>query len=386
MTNEQLEQLLYEEEGDALDFKRDQYQFAGASEDCKSELLKDILAFCNSWRRVTAYILIGVEEVQGGRSKPVGIATHLDDADLQQFVNSKTNRPINFSYQEQQVDGVPIGIIEIPLQKRPVFLTKSFGKLHENVVYVRRGSSTAEANPDEIASMAVADAGKFSTPPDLQFQFADIKNHLLLGRSVKIESLFLNPRIDPSLLKSAPKLYPYGFRLPEIGVNQNFNEDLVNYVADSVLLKPIGFAIRNRSSQTAFGVKVKIDIPRQNGLHIVDEANRPQKPSRQFSIPNIRPDLVTLAGVVRPEPEVEVHGDHFEITVSFAKVLPQETAWSTEEVFLGAEQSLEVQAIAKTYAENLPDPIETPIQIQIQTKVQPMELGKMQRLLDKYSD
>ena len=35
------EQLLYEEESDSLDFKRDQYLFGGSTDDEKSELLKD---------------------------------------------------------------------------------------------------------------------------------------------------------------------------------------------------------------------------------------------------------------------------------------------------------------------------------------------------------
>jgi len=63
-----MESLLHEDESSALDCKRDQYPFAGASNDDKSELLKDILAFANSWRRTTGYILIGVDEVKGGRS------------------------------------------------------------------------------------------------------------------------------------------------------------------------------------------------------------------------------------------------------------------------------------------------------------------------------
>ena len=48
-----LEGLLHEAEGTALDFKSSQYPFENATEAEKSELLKDILAFANSWRRTT---------------------------------------------------------------------------------------------------------------------------------------------------------------------------------------------------------------------------------------------------------------------------------------------------------------------------------------------
>ncbi len=62
MDTELIEHLLHEDEGVELDFKQEQYPFNNADDAAKSELLKDILAFVNAWRRSTAYILIGVEE------------------------------------------------------------------------------------------------------------------------------------------------------------------------------------------------------------------------------------------------------------------------------------------------------------------------------------
>jgi predicted HTH transcriptional regulator len=85
--------LLNENESTSLDFKRDQYPFVGATDDEKSELLKDILAFTNAWRHADAYILIGVDEKQD--NSVVGVSAHFDDASLQQFVNSKTQRKTN---------------------------------------------------------------------------------------------------------------------------------------------------------------------------------------------------------------------------------------------------------------------------------------------------
>jgi len=56
-------------------------------------------------RRSDAYILIGVEEVKGGRCNVIGVINHFDDASIQQFVNSKTNHPLNFSYQVSPFEG-----------------------------------------------------------------------------------------------------------------------------------------------------------------------------------------------------------------------------------------------------------------------------------------
>ena len=73
MTNELFERLLFEEEGTTIDFKKEQYRFVKATDEEKSELLKDILGFANAWRRSATYILIGVEDVRGGKSNVVGI-------------------------------------------------------------------------------------------------------------------------------------------------------------------------------------------------------------------------------------------------------------------------------------------------------------------------
>jgi predicted HTH transcriptional regulator len=120
ITKELIESLLLEEESATLDFKQDQYPFANASDEDKSELLKDILAFTNAFRRSDAFILIGVRDIKGGRGEVVGISEQIDDAHLQQFVNSKTQRPVSFTYKAAEHDGLPIAIIHIPLQFRPV--------------------------------------------------------------------------------------------------------------------------------------------------------------------------------------------------------------------------------------------------------------------------
>src|SRR5688500_9226734 len=122
-----IEELLYEQESNALDFKRESYKFKGAADEEKSELLKDILAFANTWRRTEAVILTGVEEVKGGKHKVVGIIEDLDDASIQQFVRSKTQRPVAFEYRVESIDGLRIGVISIPVQQRPFFLRSDYG-------------------------------------------------------------------------------------------------------------------------------------------------------------------------------------------------------------------------------------------------------------------
>lgn len=150
-------ELLYEEESATLDFKEEQYSFINESNPHKKgELLKDILAFANAWRQSDAYILIGVREIKGAKSEVLGITEDIDDASLQQFVNQKLNRAIVFEYKTRTLDERKVAYIKIPVQKRPFFTKKDYGGVRKNIVYLRRGSSTDEANPDEISEMGEA--------------------------------------------------------------------------------------------------------------------------------------------------------------------------------------------------------------------------------------
>lgn len=153
MIDSLIDTLLNQDEGVTLDFKEKQYEFHGATADKKSELLKDILSFANASRLTNAYILSGVREIKGHRAQVLGVSIHFDDAQLQQFVNSKLNRPLTFSYHTREFEGKMMDAIKIPIQNRPFYLRKKFGKLEANVVYIRRGTSTDVASCDEIASI-----------------------------------------------------------------------------------------------------------------------------------------------------------------------------------------------------------------------------------------
>jgi len=165
--------LIRKSECDTLDFK-EQYHFAGRTDDEKSELLKDILAFANAWKETDAYILVGVSEKNRRADTLVGVNAHLPDNDLQEFVNKKTNRPVTFSVESLKFRGVELDAIRIDRsQNRPIFITKPFGKLQRQVVYIRRGSSTDIADPSEIAEMGKA-AVSSSQAPSASLEMAAI--------------------------------------------------------------------------------------------------------------------------------------------------------------------------------------------------------------------
>jgi predicted HTH transcriptional regulator len=220
-----LENLLNEDESNYIDFKQAQYRFAEASEEDKSEILKDILAFANAWRRTDAYILIGVKEIKGGRSQVIGITDHSDDAALQQFVNSKVQKPIQFSYIAFEFEEKQVGIVKIPVQERPFYLKQKYGKLKPNVVYLRRGSSTDEAEPDEIAKMGIALASSTQSQiPNVDCEFANPITRTLYGKEIELSSTVLI--VNEPIQNFSPR--QTNFAIASIGSspNRNFYREL----------------------------------------------------------------------------------------------------------------------------------------------------------------
>jgi len=358
-----IEELLYEEEGTTLDFKSEQYAFSSANKHQKSEIIKDILVFSNAWRRSDAYILIGVEEVKGGRSKPLGIESELDDAQLQQFVNSKTQRPINFMYRTMLIDGVKIGVIKIPIQSRPYYLEKDYGKLKKHVVYVRRGSSTDEASPEEVHSMGRTEVTEAQEIPNLSFEFASLEEHTTLGAEKRIEATLLNvPPIDnlPDYREEEPSGL-FGTRISSLfRVNSDYYRELVKYYYILKRSKMLSFSLVNNSSITVSDIRVEITIEnKDNKFALFGKDDFPRFPRSHCDlIPNIRPLPEQIARSSKPSIEIQDIGGRYRIEVPFEKVQPKQTVFCNESIFIAANDNFERRAKVVIYADNIPVPIE----------------------------
>ena len=169
---EQINILCFQGESNCVDYKRAQYAFQGAGDAQKAELLKDILCFANAFRRSPAYILIGVDEDVSGLGVIHGIGDNevIDDARLQQFVNSKTNNRIPFSaYPLRMNSGKVLQVIEIDtcVRGRPFYLKNDYARIHHKDVWVRAGTSSHIASPEEIAAFG-RDCVELENTPDIK--------------------------------------------------------------------------------------------------------------------------------------------------------------------------------------------------------------------------
>lgn len=370
-----LENLLHQEESSGLDFKRDQYKFDKATDEEKGELLKDILAFANSWRQSAAHILIGVKEVRGGRSAVFGVTEHLLNRNLQQFVNSKTNRPVEFTYNPMTVEGQQIGVITIPVQPRPVFLTKSFGGLRANVVYIRRADTTAEANPDEVFRMGAASSEEAA--PALAWEFGDLETRVCSGSSARLTGVVLGiPQKDSLPKYGKPTSTAFGLPISPFDsmTNREFYRDFADWLCAKLLLQPVGVVVHNQSRVAAVNAVLTLRFP-SSGVFAVDGGSFPAEPSTM---------RVPALGGLGPQSSVTAtrYGDHYEVRVELGTIPPGLSAWAEEPFFLGSRESMELAVAVTISAENVPEPIRQCGTLEILTEQRDADIAKIIELAD----
>ncbi|MDR4501160.1 MAG: ATP-binding protein [Nitrospirales bacterium] len=357
--NEQfISRLLYRAEGEALDFKQTQYPFEKTHEEAKrSEILKDILAFANGWRTEEACILLGVIEGQTQVSKVVGVSHHLSDSNLQQFINSKINRPIRFSYQPLDYKGLKVGAILIPVQKRPFYAIKDYGIVKKDVVYVRRGSSCAEADMDEVAQMGKEELHKEQTP-NLEMQFADISSRNSLGTNLNCKCRLLEISSDVQIYLDKKARRGYDWEEVMRTDDPLYHHNLVKYLIEKEPLHAIGFTIQNLSGVLGKNVRIEICGPNEDHLLILDETSYPTRPENtRLKIPNV------FSPISQPCIELKTHSQRWTLVAKMGDIQPRATSWSDDCFYIGATRTSEFELEAKIFADNLANPITIPIRL-----------------------
>ncbi len=379
-----LHRLLAQGESSHLDYKSEQYRFAGGSDGDKSELLKDVLAMANAWRETDAFILIGVKEHKGHKAEIVGITEHLDDAAVQQFVNSKTNRPIQFSYTEFEADGKTVGVIHIPLQSRPFFVRKRFASVDADTVYLRRGSSTDIADPDEIHSMG---ASVVSAKPSLRIEFADLPTRHALGQTLVLKREVLRPLPEEQLPpdpNDGDHILPGGIRIPSLdgGANPDYWRELSEYLFLRRLVGRVGFAVTNDSPTAATGVCVKLTTP--NVPEVLFPESLPDRP--EYRRP-LLPDMSHLRFAnrgIQPDVVCTRHGNLWHIEITFGKVQPRATVWTEDELLIGTVATHQVLLAGQVFGDNF-EPMHLELRVASEPAVRGMTVEDL-RAEDEHGD
>jgi len=239
--------LCLDGESSLLDYKSEQYSFD--DDKSKSKFVKDVLAFANTYHRddVAGRILIGVDETDRHTGEIVGVDNVLDGNIFQQLIDGKANKHIPLEVNVVEIDGKHIQIITIPSYNndRPFYVKQQFGVAKPSEVYMRVGSSTVVATPEEIRQMGVVAATEVK--PDLNVSMFSVTGILDDG---KVHSFHLESDIDPS----------YGcrpFGIPQIGAS---HWDVYKWYQEEVGKLQFCISLANQTKVQADNVKVQVRI------------------------------------------------------------------------------------------------------------------------------
>lgn len=398
MDSEQLRVLIRQGESASLDFKARQYAFTGADDDDKSELLKDVLAFANSWRTETAHILIGVED-SNGTPRLVGIPLHdhIDDAKLQQFINSKTNRNVDLSYRVVDIDGVSVGVISIPLQSRPTYATRPCGRVKVGQVYYRRGSSTTLADPDDIHQMGRDDQRALQdAEPALEVSLADIDGSRVLGSSIDVQqAVFVLPDAErlPDFGEEGHESRSVAPALAAIrGVlswtrnnpRPDYWRDLGEYVSVISRLARFGLAIHNRGSVAARDVRLELAV--DGAAAVVWEPDQLPKRPRPYTNSPLDIMAPSLPMSFAEMPRVSKQGSRWVMTFERELIRPGEVAFGDQPLFLGVKNTSVVEIVGRLYASNVRAPHAVELSIDVTVEKKPLGMDDLEADHERFTE
>lgn len=381
LSDDAIDALRFKSEGTDLDFKRRQYRLSKTDEADKAELLKDILAMANASRDGPAYILIGFAERKPHPAEVVGIADSLDDAQLQQFVNSKVKPKLAFRYEERMYEDKQIGVITIPKQPRPFYLANSYGSLKSNVVYVRRGSSTDEAEPPEIAKMTIADAGRGTA--NVEVSVRDSHGDEL---PAVIDVIFLKFSEMPDY---APRRRSDISGLASISLwtdNSRFYRQAASFLAKYYSVIDVRFEIANHSGFSLTGTKLETFIEAPDGQIIAlmtgdDFPEAPVTGWNQYDHLSHLPNQTNVAPrlfLVRRPQGLECHS-------LFETLLPGETGVSDDWLAVLAASPGRLRFVIRLLANELEQPMEFSREVEVTGAVEAHDVEGLKQYWQRYN-
>lgn len=318
------------------------------------------MAFANTRRDSTAYILIGVKEIRGAKSDVVGITEPLIDNNLQQFVGSKTQKSVNFSCTTLSYEGKKVDVIEIPpYQNRPIYLEKDFGKTKKNTVYFRKGSSTDRATPQEIYDMAVED-NKLNEFPQLELRLFDSHSDGSEESSITVisqpfSSKLSEERINNTFLSwlcSSPLFW--GSRK-----NKNFASEVIEYTASSALLSPLSFELKNTSKVLGKNIRFEGSIAKEDSLRV--KPSLPVKPFRFIQDDSVDDNSDDIDHIVE---EIS----KWEINIELGNIRPGESFVTQLLMYVGSDISTTITIEGYLYGNDIPVPLPCELEVVIEAE------------------
>lgn len=351
ITDELIEMLCYKGEGNDLDYKAERYKFIRASDDDKSEMLKDILAFANSFRSNTAYILMGFKENPPSPAYVHGLDAEgaIDDSRLQQFVNEKLESKLEFKYEERLYKGMHVAIISIPKQQRPFYLKKDYGKLTKDTVYIRRGSSTSIATPREIMMMG----------QEISLR-EEAKVNLILNSSDNVALTNVKEMRIPIFPENLPDYNGRSFEngtyfLPgaSLRTNKNYWRQLVKHISYGARAIVIRITIENESTFSLSNLYLELTCESELKYEFLSSDKMPTMPEEENLL-----DISRISSSIRKDDKLQFdnRGPTPVVRADLGNVLPNQKKNANFDLIFLPSTHGDYELKFSLYANELPKP------------------------------
>ena len=234
------------------------------------------------------------------------------------------------THEERVFDGKTIGVLSIPKQTRPFYLSKPYGKLSKDTVYIRRGSSTDIASLREVATMGLANATRPAAQVALEWLTAETE---ALPSSFDLEFYRGEVRELPDY-SSPPRYEDFGTAfIPTMhDDNRSFWRELASYVRVVRRLVRVRLRMTNRSEFPLTGAKLEIHVagPMDGKVRIFLEDDLPEVPVRSTN--RLFQHVPTNVRLPNSEMEVDDRDGRPLCRIKMGTVLPGESFTPNDDI------------------------------------------------------
>ena len=213
--------------------------------------------------------------------------------------------------------------------------------------------------------------------PHILIQFGEHSTGGSLGSHLEMDVDYLYPKLNRDRLRPATQFGGFmGILDTGLLMNPSYYEDLINFVSDKALLRPVNLTVTNGGGTKLSEVEVQIKVIGPRGLSVADSSAEPERPSRDSPRFKIRSPILSSSP---SEPTVERLQDYFNISFGFQILQPRVTKGIDSPLYVGSPNSGTTNWEVMVFAAELTEPIRQNLSIQFTAKRREMTIEDIKK-------
>jgi hypothetical protein len=259
----------------------------------------------------------------------------------------------------------PYGIAFVTNQELTLSQRQEFKKIAEpfklEMFHLERVTSILDSPSMAGVRQQFLGIESIDNTPILEAQFYEPNSRKPFGTAITLQSIAYELPHRP-----IPNIEQPRNTFMDQQINPFYRREMEQYTRETALLQKSFIGIFNKSTKLAEGVILEVEGSLAEGIYVTEEL--PQKPVyKGMKIPYIRSQWRDS----HITPDVEKYGDNFRIIIKFGSIQPGHIAIMEAPVFLGSRECRKLLMNARVIANNLPAPVELPLQVEFDIISQP---------------